>query len=373
MTDVLIICGGTGGHLSPGIALAEELNSRGYSSLLCISQKSIDTAIVEKYKHIDFERFSGKGFAGGLIGKLKFFQQLTFSLPKIFRIIRMKKPKVMVLFGGYLSVGFGLLGVLLNIKIVLHEANGKVGKAVRLFQCFAYRVYLPKSVIVKEINKSKVRYVGYPLRKEMQAMDKSEARRQIGVDCEGTLLVVIGGSQGAQVLNKWVINHFEQLIEDRISIYCISGLKNGLESHDVSTNSRGEAVTIKMVPFSNNMAAVLSAGDLVVSRAGAGSIAEITRCKVPSILIPYPYAADNHQLFNAQIHESLGAGILVDENNMEKLYEEVKLLISNHSLLEQINFNLINLDTVNASKVMVDDLQSVIMEKANESEGEGIF
>ena len=158
MTDVLIICGGTGGHLSPGIALAEELKSRGFSSTLCISQKSIDTAIAQKYGHIGFERFPGKGFSGGLLGRLQFFQQLIFSLPKVYRMIRNKKPKVMVLFGGYLSVGFGLVGMLLNVKIVLHEANGKAGKAVRLLQGFAYRIYLPKSVMFKEVKKSKVRH-----------------------------------------------------------------------------------------------------------------------------------------------------------------------------------------------------------------------
>jgi UDP-N-acetylglucosamine--N-acetylmuramyl-(pentapeptide) pyrophosphoryl-undecaprenol N-acetylglucosamine transferase len=367
MTDVLIICGGTGGHLSPGIALAEELKSRGFSSILCISQKSIDTAIVSKYAHIDFERFPGKGFAGGLLGKLKFFQQLIFSLPRIFGIIRKEKPKILVLFGGYLSVGFGLMSILLNVKFALHEANGRTGKAVRLLQVFADRIYLPKSVVVKDIKKSKVANVGYPLRKEMMVLDKIKARRQLGLDCEGTLLMVIGGSQGAQVLNKWVIDHFEHLIEQGVSIYCISGLNNGLESYDVSINSRGESVTIKMVPFTDNMAAVLSAADLVVSRAGAGAIAEITHCEVPSILVPYPYAADNHQYYNAKVHESLGGGVLLEEENIEKLCEEVHALISNHSLLEQINLNLINLNAVNASEVMVDDLLSVIGEKTNES------
>ena len=275
MTDVLIICGGTGGHLSPGIALAEELKDRDFLSILCISQKSIDSAIAQKYKHIGFERFPGRAFSGGILGKIQFFKQLICSFPKIYRMIRNEKPKVMVLFGGYLSVGFGLFGIFLNVKIVLHEANVKVGKAVRLFQGFAYRTYLPRSAIIKEVKKSKVVYTGYPLRKEMVAIDKANARRQLGMECSGTLLVVIGGSQGAQVFNKWVIDHFEKLIEDGISIYCITGLKNGLESHDFSTNTRGDAVSIKMVPFSDNMAAVLSAADLVVSRAGAGAIAEI--------------------------------------------------------------------------------------------------
>ena len=125
---------------------------------------------------------------------------------------------------------------------------------------------------------------------------------------------------------------------------------------------RDKASITTSVAALDNMAAVLSAADLVVSRAGAGAIAEITRCEVPSILVPYPFAADNHQFFNAKIHESLGGGILLDENNLEKLYEEVKVLISNHSLLEQISFNLMNLNAVNASEEIVDDLQSIIRE-----------
>ena len=92
MTDVIIVCGGTGGHLSPGIALAEELINRGYSCKLCISKKSIDTEIVKKYKNLSIARFSGKGFSGSLIAKLFSFIQLLSSLPKILRLLYLINP-----------------------------------------------------------------------------------------------------------------------------------------------------------------------------------------------------------------------------------------------------------------------------------------
>ena len=194
------------------------------------------------------------------------------------------------------------------------------------------------------------------------SLDKNEARKRLELSCDGLLLVIIGGSQGAQVLNKWVIEHFEKLMGRGISIYCITGLSNGLESYDISTNDRGDEVFIKMVPFSDNMAAVLSAADLVISRAGAGAVAEITCCKVPSILIPYPYATDNHQLSNARIHEGKGGGIVLNESNIDKLYSEVESLISNNTLLEQISINLMNFSTTDATKDIVDDLEFIINE-----------
>lgn len=360
MTDVLIICGGTGGHLSPGIAVAEELQARKYTSLLCISQKSIDSAIIAKYKTLNFESFSGRGFSGGLWGRLLFFYRLVLSLPKIAQIIILHKPSVLLLFGGYLSVGFGLMGILFHRTLVLHEANSKPGKAVRLLKRFARRVYLPKGVSLRSIKKSKLRNHGYPLRKEMVLMEKAAARAQIGIAGEGPLLVVIGGSQGAEIFNKWVIDNFNRLTEDGISIYCITGLNNGLESRDVSLNQRGETVTISLVPFSDQMSAVLSAADLLVSRAGAGAIAEIIRCQVPSILVPYPYAADNHQLYNAKMHETLGGGIVLEQTDMDRLYDEIKALIYNYSLLEQIQINLVNLERQSASELIVDDLESMV-------------
>ena len=104
-------------------------------------------------------------------------------------------------------------------------------------------------------------------------------------------------------------------------------MNNGLESEDQILNEEDESIFIKMVPFSSNMAAVMSAGDLLISRAGAGSIAEIIRCKVASILIPYPYAADNHQMINARMHESLGAGVVLDQNDLENLTQIIIFLL----------------------------------------------
>ena len=362
MTDVLIVCGGTGGHLAPGIALAEELNSRDYSTQLYISEKSIDGAIIEKYKALNFACIPGSAFSNGLLGRLNFIYKLICSLPKIIFALRKNKPQVIVLFGGFLSLGFGLVGFLFKQKIILHEANCRVGKAVKVLKNFADRVYLPEGVHLKKLPQAKLRHYGYPLRKEIKRINKDQARSILGVETKGKLLVVIGGSQGAEVLNNWVIDHFKILAGMGVSIYCITGLNNGLESEDQILNEEDESIFIKMVPFSSNMAAVMSAGDLVISRAGAGSIAEIIRCKVASILIPYPYAADNHQMINARMHESLGAGVVLDQNDLENLIEEVRQLISNDTVLDQFKINLENMARLDSSVAIVDDLEANFFE-----------
>ena len=357
--SVMIVCGGTGGHLSPGIAISEELQSRGYFSVLCISKKEIDAKIIKKYNSIEFEAFKGRGFSGGLLGKLLFFAVLVLSLKQIIGFIIIKKPKVILLMGGYLSVGFGLAGLLLRKKIIIHEANAKAGKSSRLFKRFATRVYLPYGLAIRNTKSLKIKHVGYPLRKEILRLDKQNARSKIGIDVDGFLVVVLGGSQGAEILNNWVIDNFQRLAEECISIYCITGINSGLESSDIIKSSSGNSAHIKLVSFSDNMSAVLSAADLVISRAGAGSIAEIIKCKIPSILIPYPYAADNHQLHNAKFHESIGAGIALDQK-IVCLFDELKSLLSNSSLLDQMKSNLDNLQGEDSTKIIVNDIESTI-------------
>ena len=358
MTDVLIVCGGTGGHLAPGIALAQELNAHDHTTRLFISEKSIDEAIIRKYKELDFTCIQGRAFSKGVLERLNFIYQLICSLPKIIIAIRKHEPQAIVLFGGFLSLGFGIMGYLFNQKIVVHEANCKAGKAVRFLKNFAHRVYLPDGVDLRKLPKEKIRYCGYPLRKEIKRINKDEARAMLGVNTPRKLLVVIGGSQGAEVLNNWVIDHFKTLAKMGISIYCITGLNNGLESEDRIINEDNESIIIKMVPFSSNMAAVLSSGDLIVSRAGAGSIAEIIRCEAASILIPYPHAADDHQMFNARMHESLGAGVFLDQNNMAGLIDEVTQLISNDAVIDQFKINLRNMARVDSSVAIVGDLEA---------------
>ncbi|TVP76308.1 MAG: UDP-N-acetylglucosamine--N-acetylmuramyl-(pentapeptide) pyrophosphoryl-undecaprenol N-acetylglucosamine transferase [Puniceicoccaceae bacterium] len=356
MSKIIIACGGTGGHLAPGIAVAEVLQARGHDCLLLISKKQVDSALVEKYSHLEFRKTPGRAFSGGLLERMAFLLSLFSGFFTARRLLQQEKPDLVLLFGGFLSLGLGLASKALRIPVVLHEANCRPGRAVRVIKRFADRLYLPEGMRLSGIPPERIRYLGYPVRKEIKHCLKAEAWKRLGITVPNKLLVVIGGSQGATALNDWVTHNFAQLAQAGISVYCVTGLGNSSSStmHEIGAN--GVDIMAKFVPFSNSMGDVISAADLVVSRAGAGSIAEIIRCRAPSILIPYPYAADDHQQANALALEQRGAGLLLSQNQLKKLTSEVIDLMFNDWLLAKFKSNLERLDRFNSSERIASDL-----------------
>tara|TARA_B100000965_G_scaffold370833_2_gene359264 strand:+ start:851 stop:1879 length:1029 start_codon:yes stop_codon:yes gene_type:complete len=325
---------------------------------LVISEKKIDARLVEKYPDLHFVKVPGVGFSfkpWKMIPCL--FQQLRsfiFSLS----FLRGIKPDLIVGFGGFVTVGMVFAGFTLGYRIVLHEANRRPGKAILLLSGFASRIYLPEGIVLKGIPPQTVRHFGYPVREEVCRMPKEEARRKLGLNPYGKVLLVFGGSQGADVLTQWVQDHFEILGKEGVSVYCITGLRDKVPQSIEVTNDKGEVIArASFVPFSDDIAAVLSAADLAVSRAGAGSIAEFIRCTLPSILVPYPHATNHHQEANATFLEQQGGAIVVDESKLDTLLNEVHDALFSDWLLDRFRSNLDRLDRHNSLKLIVKDLQ----------------
>lgn len=359
MRKVVIACGGTGGHLAPGIAVAEVLQSRGHECQLLISKKQVDSTLVEKYQHLNFVKMPGRAFTGGLLERVAFIGSLFSSIFFARRLLRDEAPELVLLFGGFLSLGLGLAARLAGVPVAMHEANCVPGRSVRLMRHLANRIYLPDGVRLKGVPPGHVRYYGYPVRSEIKHILKAEAWQKLGLKVPNKLLVVIGGSQGATALNNWVVHNFERLAKSGISVYCVTGLGNSSAStiHEVGQEGLGASATL--VPFSDQMGDVISAADLVVSRAGAGSIAELVRCRAPAILIPYPFAADDHQRANARMHEQRGAGMILEQNDLEKLASEVEELMFNDWILAKFKANLEHMDKFDSSKRIAGDLEAL--------------
>ena len=359
MSRILIACGGTGGHLAPGIAVAESLQERGHACLLLISEKQVDSALVQKYRHLSFRKMPGRAFSGGLFARAAFLVFLLLGMRYARKLVREESPDLILLFGGFLSVALGLVGRLSKVPVVLHEANAVPGRAVRLMKHFANRIYLPDGVRLPGIEPARVRYFGYPVRREIQHVFKADAWKKLGIEVPQKLLVVIGGSQGALALNDWVVKHFGQMAKRGISVYCVTGLAKGGSGTVRELVQGGLECSATMVPFSDRMGEVLSAADLVISRAGAGSIAEIIRCRAPSILIPYPYAADDHQWGNARLLEQHGAALVLGQNRLDRLWPEVEELMFNDWLLAKFKSNLERLDRFESSERIATDLEQL--------------
>ena len=356
MSKIIIACGGTGGHLAPGIAVAEELQERGHKCLMLISKKQVDSALVEKYGHLNFMRTPGRAFAGGIVSRVAFIFSLISGIISSRRLLKKEEPDLVLLFGGFVSVALGLASKTLGVPVVLHEANCQPGRAVQLIKRLSTRIYLPDGINLSGVPPERVRYYGYPVRKEIRRCSKVEARQRLGIKVPRKLLVVIGGSQGAAALNDWVTNNFRHLAKAGISVYCVAGLGHSSEDAIHEAGLDGDVITASFVEFSDRMGDVISAADFVVSRAGAGSIAELIRCRAPSILVPYPYAADDHQHANALSHEQAGAGILLSQTKLETLTDRVTELMFDDLMLANFESSLERLDRFESSERIATDL-----------------
>ncbi len=364
MSNYLIACGGTGGHLAPGIALAEGLTEAGHKVYLIISRKDVDSRLVRSYPQLEFLRSPGCAFSWNPVGFVKFIWQLFRGFIFAVRVIRKTKPTAIIGFGGFLSVGVSLSGFLLRYPVVLHEANRRTGRAIRLLSGLAQRIYLPEGTRLKSLPPQTVRHSGYPVRQEIRRIPQDEARRRLGIEVSGKLLLVCGGSQGAVALNDWVSDNFEKLAAENISVYCLTGLNKGAQGKLEIKSADGQVARAYFEPFSDRMADVLSAADLVVSRAGAGSIAEFIRCQVPSILVPYPFAADDHQRANGHFLEQQGGAIVLEQDKLPELVNEVTEAIFNDWLLTKFRENLARLDRANPVASIVQDLEVLANKEA---------
>jgi UDP-N-acetylglucosamine--N-acetylmuramyl-(pentapeptide) pyrophosphoryl-undecaprenol N-acetylglucosamine transferase len=357
MSNFIIACGGTGGHLAPGIALGEALQARGHHVTLFISQKQVDTRLVEKYPHLALARVPSAPFGWQPAMHLRFHWHQLAGLIFSLKFIQAHRPDAIIGFGGFTNAGVVLAGRLLGIPVALHEANRIPGRAVRVLARMARRLYLPPGVRLPGIRGVLVRHTGLPVRQEISRLPRDEARARLGADPAQKLLVVIGGSQGSGNLNRWVEDNLVALAHEGIQVYCITGLGKGAAGVRELHARNGQVVRAWFEPFSDRVGVLMSAADLVLSRAGAGTLAELMRCEAPALLIPYPHAADNHQAANGAYFEQQGGGIVLAESALATLRPEVLDAIFNDGLLKKFRDNLHRMAQENSIEVLVHDLE----------------
>jgi len=359
MSRFILSCGGTGGHLSPGIAIAEGLVARGHSVSLLISQKKVDARLIEKYPHLDFRRIPGSGFGWNPATLLRCVVSQTKGFLASLSLVRSAKPDCVLGFGGFTSAPLAVAGAFNGVPVALHEANRVPGRAVRIFARIARRVYLPPGVLLASARPDTVRPMGLPVRREINRVGAEEARVALGLHPHGKVLAILGGSQGAASLNDWVRRELGSLLAEGIQVYCITGLGKDIPETINQTSRTGAPVRAIFVPFCDRMAELISASDLVVSRAGAGTLSELARCGTPSVLVPFPHAADDHQRANAVFFEQQGGGIVIEQPFIASLRAEVRDLIFNDWLLNKFRANLQRMDRANSLDVMLDDLEQL--------------
>ncbi len=355
----LITCGGTGGHLAPGIAIAEGLTARGHAVTLFISRKKVDARLAEKYPHFTFVPVPSAAFSWRPLELVRFTVAQTKGFIFSLRAVRELRPDVIMGFGGFTSLAAVAAGRLQRIPVALHEANRVPGRAVRLLGHLARRVYLPQGVRLRGVRASATRHVGLPVRREIFRQPQAAARERLGLDPNQKVLAVFGGSQGAAPLNEWARSQLDRLAHAGVQVYCVTGLGKG--RHEVLQLSTKALTPIRAIftPFCDNVADLFSAADLVVARAGAGTIAELVRCTTPAVLVPFPQAADDHQRANAGFFERQGGGMVVEQLFLGTLQAEVLDVIFNDWLLRKFRDNLARMEHAASLDALLDDLESL--------------
>ena len=355
----LLSCGGTGGHLSPGIAVAEALAARGHRPVLLISQKKVDTRLAAKYPALRFVAIPGTPFGLHPAVLARFLVSQTKGFIAGYRLIGTEKPAAIMGFGGFTTASVILAGALRRIPVFLHESNRIPGKAVRLMSRVARAVYLPPGVSLpgRPTAAKKVRAAGMPVRSEITRLPRAEAAARLGLEPARPILAVFGGSQGATPLNDWARRSAAELAAAGIQLACVTGLGKGEAAFTENPGPSGTSIRSAWIPFCDDVAGLLSAADLVVARAGAGSLAEFARIGVPSILIPYPQAADDHQRANAAYFAEAGAGLVLDQTELAQLTALATGLLRDPSRLDACRAALARLDAAPSLDLILADLE----------------
>jgi UDP-N-acetylglucosamine--N-acetylmuramyl-(pentapeptide) pyrophosphoryl-undecaprenol N-acetylglucosamine transferase len=307
---VAIACGGTGGHLFPGLAVAEELKKRGCKVALLISPKNVDQQAVKSATGMDVFTLP----AVGLQNRNYFSFALSFwkSFRATQKIFKKQNPDAILAMGGFTSAPPVLAARKFDAKTFLHESNTIPGRANRFLARFVDEAFIGFPEAGSRLRAKKVSVTGTPVRPQFQARDAAECRVALGLDPNLPTILVVGGSQGASGLNEMILSALPLLAGKNRQWLHLTGA-NDFEKVKAAYAVQNLKVVIK--PFLAEMDLALGAATACVSRSGASSLAEIAAMRLPSLLVPYPTAADNHQFVNASAFEKTGAAKLLEQKN----------------------------------------------------------
>ncbi len=312
MSTILIMAGGTGGHVFPGLAVADEMRGRGWTVVWMGSRGGLEARLVpERGYAVEWIRAAalrGKGLVAKLLLPLNLLVGFWQSARAIFRI----RPDVVLGMGGYVAFPGGLMASLLARPLAVHEQNAIAGLVNRVLAGVA-----DKSMVAFPDALKNAEWTGNPVRADIAALAAPAARYAAR---SGPLrLLVVGGSLGAQALNEAMPKALALISEDvRPSVLHQAGEKNLAE---LKNNYQASGVRGELVAFIDDMARHYAEADLVICRAGAMTVSELAAGGVASVLVPFPYAVDDHQTANARFLSEKGAATLLPQKELtpEKL------------------------------------------------------
>jgi UDP-N-acetylglucosamine--N-acetylmuramyl-(pentapeptide) pyrophosphoryl-undecaprenol N-acetylglucosamine transferase len=357
--SIVIACGGTGGHLFPGLAVAEELLLRRCQVTLMVSPKDVDQQAVKAVRGMDVVTLPAIGLQRGQY--LKFFLKFWQSRKACVSRFRKQSPHAVLAMGGFTSVAPILAGRSFGAKTFLHDSNTIPGRANRWLAPKVNQAFTWFPQTEGHLKAPKVTSVGMPVRNQFEPLDAAACKTALGFNSQKPLLLIMGGSQGARGINELMRHTLPNLalMSPELQYMHLTGTDDFERVKSAYTACKVKAL---VRPFFSEMELAMGGASAAISRAGASSLAEIAAMRLPAVLIPFPQAADNHQYHNARAFLDSNAARMMEQKDgrPEALNLVLLDLIGNRSTREAIGFALGKWHTPQAAAEMAETiLQSI--------------
>ena len=367
---VVFTCGGTAGHVNPALALAQlfEREHPGCEVLFIGAERGMEQRLVSQagypIRQVKVSTFERAWTPDVILHNVKSLLKIPVGLRQAKSILREFKPDLVVGTGGYASFPAVKQAARMGIPTAIHESNALPGLTTRTLadQVDLVMVGFPEAAAYYK-NAKKVAVTGTPVRRQFFDLDREQARAELGLTDRKPLVVSFWGSQGATYMNRQTLELLERWVgDDRPFHYIHSGGRNYAEM-SAALVEKGVAVSdSELRPYIDNMPTVMAAADLVICRAGASTISELTAMGKPAILVPSPYVADNHQYKNAKVLADRGGVALLEEQKCSGtlLYETAVTLLADGTRRAAMGRALKELGAPNATEDIYQELLKIL-------------
>lgn len=361
---IIVSGGGTGGHIYPALALIKQLQQRQLlDEVLYVGTESgLEEKIITQEK-INFQTIKVQGFKRQISWyNLQTLHLFLSSLGKAKQIIRLFRPDVVVGTGGYVSSSVVFAAHLLKVPTLIHEQNSVVGLTNEFLGYFVDKIAYAFNEVTNQFKKKeKLVFTGNPRAQEVASFQANLRLAEFGLQPQIPTVMIFGGSRGAAPINKTTIQILPQLAQRSYQVLFVTGQVhyNNVLKKVAKLNLKNN---IKIVPYIDNMPAILPDLALVVGRSGATSIAELTVLGVPSIFIPSPYVTHDHQTKNAQSLVNKQAALMIPEKDLSstRLLALIDQVLANHKLQAKLAQNARKLGVPDSSDRLISVLESLI-------------
>ncbi len=350
--NICVACGGTGGHIFPGLATAQELRLRGHNVTLWLAGRDVEASSIEGWDGATVS-VQAVGFPKGIsLQAISTTLRLCGAVFISWKKMRKLRPDAILAMGSYASVGPVIAAYFCRIPVILHEANAVPGRAISFLARFSTRIGVAFPTAIDHLDANKTSITGFPLRKSLNNTSH--------IVNNNFSLLIMGGSQGAHVFNEILPEAIKSLYKQNTPIQVIH-LAGMNDADDVEKRYKAANIEAEVYAFAHDMASIYCKADFAIARAGAATCTELAVCGLPALLVPHPTAARNHQMLNAMSMAKQGGMAVQPQHEVTIKWpvNYIKNLTENRDQIENMRTKLKNSAIGNGTELLANLVEQV--------------